>query len=160
MNLYTVDVRFDFEFEDDAIQELLDAELLDQLHQAAIATLVHQQVSQNAGLTILLTDDEALQTLNREFRGIDQPTDVLSFPSELEIPEVGRYLGDIAISVPTAMKQAAGQKHPASQEFELLAVHGVLHLLGHDHAEEDEKARMWAAQDEILEKLRKGDNGQ
>lgn len=154
MSPYTVDVRFDLEFEDDKIQDLLDAELLDQLHQAAIATLVHQEVEHQVGLTILLTSDDALQTLNREFRGFDQPTDVLSFPSELDIPEIGRYLGDIAISVPTAMRQAAGQKHPAWQEFELLAVHGVLHLLGHDHAEEDEKTRMWAAQDEILKQLR------
>lgn len=157
MNGFTVDIRFEFDFEELSnaadIQKLLDEELLDQLHRAALLTLSHQRVPTPAGLTILLTGDEALQLMNREFRGYDQPTDVLSFESDLEIPDVGRYLGDIAIALPTALNQAADHNHSGRRELELLTVHGVLHLLGHDHGEEEEKAVMWRAQDEILEEL-------
>ena len=104
-----------------------------------------------ATLTLLLTDDEQLQTLNRSYRGYDEVTDVLSFEDGSEIPGVGLYLGDIAISVAQAERQAAQQEgQTLLDELRLLTVHGVLHLLGHDHAEADEKARMWAAQDEVL----------
>ncbi|MGH2523455.1 MAG: rRNA maturation RNase YbeY, partial [Anaerolineales bacterium] len=87
--------------------------------------------------------------------GHDYPTDVLSFPSEETDPETGmRYFGDIAISFPHAHAQAAAGGHPVAAELQLLVVHGVLHLLGHDHAKRAEKARMWAAQAEILKKLK------
>lgn len=161
MNGFTVDVRFDFPFDDledqqliSEIEQLLEEELLDDLHRAALLTLAHQGVEPPAALTVLLTGDEALQIMNREFRGLDTPTDVLSFESDLEIPEVGRYLGDIAIAIPTALRQAAAHPHNPRQEFELLTVHGVLHLLGHDHAEEDEKKKMWEAQEEIQNQLK------
>jgi len=107
-----------------------------------------------AELTIVLTDDEQLHQLNRQFRGIDAPTDVLSFPSDFIDPDTSSpYLGDVLISVPQAMIQAAEAGHSIADEIRLLTVHGVLHLLGYDHAEEAEKARMWAVQDEILAHL-------
>src|ERR687892_74662 len=64
-----------------------------------------------------------------------------------------RYIGDILISIPRAQAQANAAGHPLESEVQLLVVHGVLHLLGHDHAEAEEKARMWKAQAEILERL-------
>ncbi len=94
-------------------------------------------------ITIVLTDDAQLHELNREFLGIDAPTDVLSFPSEETDPDSGaRYLGDIIISIPRAAQQAGAAGHSVEAEAQLLVVHGTLHLLGHDHAEAGEKARM------------------
>ncbi len=121
---------------------------------AAAAALNHQVVEDDADLTIVLTDDEQLQDLNREFRDIDAPTDVLSFPASESDPETGRrYLGDVLISVQRAEEQAAAGGHALEAELQLLVVHGVLHLLGHDHAEDKEKLRMWAAQAQILARL-------
>ena len=125
---------------------------LDLLEQAASAALTHQ--SADGSLTIVLTDDEQLHRLNRDFLGIDAPTDVLSFPASETDPETGAaYLGDILLSVPRADAQAQAAGHSLVDEARLLVVHGVLHLLGHDHAEADEKAKMWKAQAEILEGL-------
>jgi probable rRNA maturation factor len=107
-----------------------------------------------ADLTVVLTGDERVQSLNRDFLGIDAPTDVLSFPADEPDPETGgRYLGDIIISVQRAAAQAKARGHAVEAEVQLLTVHGVLHLLGHDHAEAEEKARMWAAQSEALERI-------
>ena len=125
---------------------------LDLLEQAALAALTHQSADGN--LTIVLTDDEQLHRLNRDFLGTDAPTDVLSFPASETDPETGAaYLGDILLSIPRADAQAQSAGHPLVDECRLLVVHGVLHLLGHDHAEADEKAKMWKAQGEILEGL-------
>ena len=130
---------------------------------AAQAAFKHQKVSPDADLSVVLADDARLHELNRDYLGIDAPTDVLSFPasetdgSEID-PETGnRYIGDIIISVPYAAKGAAKAGHPLESELQLLVVHGVLHLLGHDHAEPREKAKMWKAQAAILESLGLGD---
>lgn len=125
---------------------------LDLLEQAALAALTHQ--SADGDLTLVLTDDEQLHRLNRDFLGVDAPTDVLSFPASETDPETGaRYLGDILLSIPRAGAQARAAGHPLEDEARLLVVHGVLHLLGHDHAEADEKAKMWKAQAEIMDRL-------
>lgn len=124
----------------------------DILKHAAQATLNHQTV--DGDLTIVLTDDAQLHELNREYLGIDAPTDVLSFPASETDPETGRrYLGDILVSISRADEQARTAGHALVVEAQLLTVHGTLHLLGHDHAEFEEKARMWAAQAEVLESL-------
>lgn len=105
-------------------------------------------------LTLVLTDDEQLQAMNRTYLGIDAPTDVLSFNADFTDPDSqSRYLGDILISIPRAVEQAAANGQTAEAEIMLLAVHGVLHLAGYDHAEEEEKNRMWALQAEILAKI-------
>ena len=129
------------------------------IERAARAALKHQKESLDVNLSIVLTDNRRLHKLNRDYLGIDAPTDVLSFPasetdgSEID-PETGaRYIGDILISVPYAAKGAAKAGHPVESELELLVVHGVLHLLGHDHAKPKEKAKMWKAQAEILASL-------
>ena len=135
--------------------EDLSPDIPDGLVEKAAGAALHQQsVPDGADLTIVLTDDNQLHTLNHEYLGVDAPTDVLSFPSDQTDPESGsRYLGDILISVPRAALQAAGAGHPVEAEVQLLVAHGVLHLLGHDHAQADEKARMWQAQSEILSQL-------
>ena len=123
------------------------------LEKAAQAVLELSGVS-DGDLTIALVDDARIQDLNRGFLGHDVPTDVLSFPANEHDPETGRrYLGDVVISLARAAGQAAERGHPVEAEMQLLVVHGVLHLLGHDHAEVGEKDRMWAAQAEALERL-------
>ena len=126
----------------------------DLLKRAVSAALVHQSASVDSELTIVLTDDARLHELNRDYLGIDAPTDVLSFPASETDPETGaRYIGDILISISRARAQADAAGHPLESEVQLLVVHGVLHLLGHDHAQAEEKAHMWKAQAEILERL-------
>ncbi|MGD0611813.1 MAG: rRNA maturation RNase YbeY [Anaerolineales bacterium] len=125
----------------------------DLLEGAARATLRQQSVPE-ADLTLVLAGDARLRTLNREYLEQDVTTDVLSFPSMETDPDTGRrYLGDVVISLPRAESQARAGKHPLEQEVQLLVVHGVLHLLGHDHAEAEDKKRMWTAQAEILKSL-------
>ena len=124
------------------------------LIQTAKSTLQHQSQPPDSELTIVITDDERLRSLNLQFRSIDTPTDVLSFPAEWIDPENELpYLGDIAISFPRAEEQAKNSGHATMMELQLLVVHGVLHLLGHDHANPKEKESMWVAQKEILEQL-------
>ncbi len=110
-------------------------------------------------LTLVLTDDAGIQSLSRDFLGSDLPTDVLAF-ANLEdsgpfvaAPEGGAYLGDVIISYPRAVVQAQEHGHSPEQELNLLVVHGILHLLGYDHADEEDKASMWARQDAILDSL-------
>jgi probable rRNA maturation factor len=108
----------------------------------------------DADLTLVLTGDSRIQALNRDFLGKGVSTDVLSFPADESDPQTGRrYLGDVLISLPRATEQAGERGHSVEAEVQLLVVHGVLHLLGHDHAEAGEKARMWAAQAEVLNRL-------
>ena len=145
--MYWVDVQTEGEWS-------LDLEVL---RQTALATLTHEGAP-DVEVAIVITDDESLQELNRRFRGIDAPTDVLAFPDDtrgpfVSAPGLPRYLGDIAISYPRAAEQAAEAGHPVQAELQLLVVHGVLHLLGYDNQEESERARMWAAQEAILRAL-------
>jgi probable rRNA maturation factor len=126
----------------------------DLLERAANTTLEHQSHSLDSELSVILTNDARLHELNLNYLGVDAPTDVLSFPASETDPETGaRYLGDILISMPRAQEQANTAGHPLESEVQLLVVHGVLHLLGHDHAEAEERSRMWKAQAEILASL-------
>lgn len=119
---------------------------------AAAAALEHQAVA--GDLTVVLTDDAQIQRLNRDYLGLDAPTDVLAFPAAEIDPENDRtYLGDVLISIPQATSHAQSAGHPLAAEVQLLVVHGILHLLGHDHTDAAAKARMWAAQAAILRRI-------
>lgn len=95
--------------------------------------------------TLVLVGDERMRALNRRFRGLDHPTDVLSFPTEnedyLDDNEDTEYLGDIVISVETARRQARRRGSTLPRELRVLALHGLLHLLGHDHETDDGEMR-------------------
>jgi probable rRNA maturation factor len=111
-----------------------------------------------AALTLVVTGDEKIRGLNRQFRQVDRPTDVLAFPAAVDAPFVEApgqppYLGDAIISYPRAADQAAEAGHSVEAELALLAVHGTLHLLGYDHATPEEKAVMWAAKEAVLAEL-------
>lgn len=111
-------------------------------------------------MSLVIADDELLQQLNHAYRGVNAPTDVLSFPSQgedddragpsVQSPEAETYLGDVVISYPMAERQANSAGHSIEDELCLLAVHGALHLLGYDHATPEEEAIMWAEQEAAL----------
>lgn len=135
-------------------QEMED-KIIEVLEEAA---RVHE-VNDMAEVSLMLTDDESIHEMNREYRGIDRPTDVLSFAleegEEEEIfggPEEN-LLGDIIISVETAVRQAEEYGHSVEREMSFLALHGMLHLLGYDHMEEEERQEMRAQEKAILESL-------
>lgn len=95
-----------------------------------------------AALSVMLTDDEGIRDYNRRFRGKDEPTDVLSFPTGHGNPaDSGHYLGDLVLSVETAAAQAADHGHSLAEECEVLLLHGILHLLGHDHETDEGEMR-------------------
>jgi probable rRNA maturation factor len=145
---------------DESVLDLLPAGILPRLEQVAAAVLAHEGVS-DASLSLVLTDDAEVHRLNREYRNVDSPTDVLSFAAhdgELDLQQIpddlraalARELGDVLIAVPYAERQAARFGNSLEAELHLLAVHGVLHLLGYDHATPTDEAAMWALQEEIL----------
>jgi len=107
-----------------------------------------------AELTVVLTDEAGIRRLNERFAGQAHATDVLSFPAELQDPDSGLpYLGDVVISLSAAEAQAGPGGHPLVDELMLLCVHGVLHLLGHDHGDPGSRERMWSVQAEVLRRL-------
>jgi probable rRNA maturation factor len=122
---------------------------------AALATA--GETPTRAELSILLGDDELLRALNRKWRGIDTPTNVLSFPA-LETgqrvpPGLPRLMGDVVLAFETVAAEAAAQAKPLAHHLGHLVVHGVLHLLGWDHTRADEAERMEALETEALARL-------
>jgi probable rRNA maturation factor len=109
--------------------------------QAALRRLGHRA----AEVGVLVCDDPTIHALNRQYRGKDRPTDVLSFPAGAPGADGAQYLGDVAISLDTARRQAAGRRIPLERELELLLLHAVIHLSGYDHeADRGEMARLEA----------------
>ncbi len=122
---------------------------------AAQAAINLGSVAGDGDLSLVINDQDFIRELNSKFLGIDKPTDVLSFPAEEIDPDTGRlYLGDVIISYPDALQQSKDGNHPLMAELELLVIHGVLHLIGYDHNNSEEKARMWDIQDQALEMIR------
>jgi probable rRNA maturation factor len=104
--------------------------------------LLFEARAKRVRLSILLCGDRRMRTLNRRFRCVDRPTDVLSFPA-FEAPKSraaarrGEFLGDLVIDVPCAARQARRLGHPLTLEVQILLAHGLLHLLGYDHETDD-----------------------
>jgi probable rRNA maturation factor len=162
-----VNVTFDFNLEEVAGQVIQ-------------ATLDIEQCPYEVAVNLLLTDDESIQVLNLDYRNIDKPTDILSFPINtrnrlMELfswhnapeeskddrpfessfdPDTGELiLGDIVLSVDTLIRQAKEYGHSNKREFAFLIAHSVLHLLGYDHTKKDEQLIMEEKQDIILESI-------
>ncbi len=108
-------------------------------------------------VSITLTDDESIRELNKNWRGKDKATDVLSFPiNEKPLGYKYKVLGDVVISIPYAKKQAEEIGFSYKEEVLRLLIHGILHLLGYDHEKSEEEAKiMFSIQDKIFEDLRK-----
>jgi probable rRNA maturation factor len=126
------------------------------VRRAALTTLrqVRPDLADRAIVSVLLTDDAAIRALNRDWRGKDKATNVLSFPS----PEVARaggdpHLGDIAIAYETLEREAAADGKPVADHLVHLAVHGTLHLLGYDHEEPGEAEAMESLERSVLSGL-------
>ncbi len=138
------------------INEIFEAPDIDPavLEKTAVKVLEHEKKGEEVDISIALEDNAHLQELNLQFLGIDAPTDVLSFPAEETDPDTGHlYLGDIIISLPIALTQSASAGHPLQNELQLLVVHGMLHLLGYDHADPEMKKEMWELQAKLLAEL-------
>jgi probable rRNA maturation factor len=109
---------------------------------------------QPSDVSVALVDDAYIRVLNREYRGVDQPTDVLAFPMESDSSaRADPALGDIVISLERAREQARQFKHPIRREVALLAVHGLLHLLGYEDDSEAGASAMWSKQKQLLEQI-------
>lgn len=133
-------------------RELLEA----MLNQAITETIRLAVGPEEAEVSLSLVDDQRIHTLNLEYRGVDRPTDVLSFALQEESEEepdlefVDNMLGDILISVERAKEQAEEYGHSFAREIVYLAVHGTLHLLGYDHEEEKAKQEMRSKEEEVM----------
>ena len=128
------------------------------VRRAVEATLDYEGYQNNAEISVTFTDNEKIQKINNEFRGIDKPTDVLSFPltdyESADVPfidELDGSLGDIVISLERAKEQAEEFGHSFDREIAFLTVHSMLHLLGYDHVNnEEEELDMRRRQSDVL----------
>jgi probable rRNA maturation factor len=139
-----------------------DAEAVIHRAIAAAAETVHAGLNETriaeAELAVMLTDDAGIRTLNRNWRGIDKPTNVLSFPALQPTGSGGpneapRMLGDIAIAYETMRREADDEQKPFDHHLSHLAIHGFLHLMGYDHEADDDAEAMETLEQEILAQL-------
>ncbi len=158
MSTMEIDILFDEGFED-----CLDNKWLRGIIEAALTA---ESAVDNIEMSLLITGQERIHQLNKEYRGKDKPTDVLSFAMQDELPsEDGedlsiimppdgiKQLGEVIISFPQAVIQAQEHNHSIKKEVAILTIHGVLHLLGYDHIEDDEADIMEAREKTILESV-------
>jgi probable rRNA maturation factor len=143
---------------DDEFQTLVDK---GRVRKIVRQVLKAEEVTPPYEVSLVFTDSKKVRQLNRHYRGVDQPTDVLAFymhqqrgsDSSFALPPDGvTHLGEVIISCPQAVAQAREQGHSAQRELALLVIHGLLHLLGYDHEESREAEKMRAREKELLEK--------
>ncbi len=141
-------------------------EIRDLVRECVKAALDYMDFGTKAEISLMFTDDAEIRELNREHRGIDRPTDVLSFPL-LEYDEDGNiieeymdfnpegemFLGDIVISLERAAAQAEEYGHSFEREIGFLTVHSMLHLFGYDHMEPEDEEEMFGYQEDILKTM-------
>lgn len=157
------------EWSNEQTQYEISEELIEQLNKLLIAAGAVEGVA-DGEVALTFVDDEEIHRLNKEFRNIDRPTDVLSFAmresvgEEPEItyevetedevgPEFDEMLGDIIISVPRAIAQSEDYGHSVERELGFLFVHGFLHLLGYDHQTPEDEAVMMGKQEAVLQQI-------
>ncbi|WP_042340038.1 rRNA maturation RNase YbeY [Desulfosporosinus youngiae] len=150
----------DISWEEDSILMEQREPLAALLNQAINEAIRMSEGPEEAEVSLMLVDDQRIHALNLEYRGVDRPTDVLSFAlqeemeEEPEIEEEDEMLGDIVISVERARDQAVEYGHSFEREIIYLAVHGTLHLLGFDHEEEIDKQEMRVKEEAVMAKLK------
>lgn len=155
----TIDISYETDIE-------LDLPYEDIIRQMVVATLDYENCPYEAEVSVSIVDDEEIQAINKTYRNIDKSTDVLSFPmyeyekaADFDSPDDSAFnpesgellLGDIVISAEKVTAQAKEYGHSKEREFAFLLVHSMLHLLGYDHMEEEERLIMESKQREILE---------
>lgn len=140
-------------------QELPLDEQMNALLERVLRTAAELEQVVDAEVAVTFVDDQMIHNLNREYRGIDRSTDVLSFAMNEQTEEesvmvmeegMPNMLGDIIVSVPHAVRQAESYGHSFAREMGFLVVHGFLHLLGYDHQTEEQEQAMFSRQEEIL----------
>ena len=114
-----------------------------------------KRLIKNSSCNILITGNKEIQKLNKEFRKINKPTDVLSFPQEKGKHKIKKYLGDIVISIEKATSQAREDKVSLDYELTMLLVHGFLHLFGYDHKLQTQAKIMFSLQNKIINNMEK-----
>ncbi len=149
MTRYEIEIRDDYGVTDFPEQRARDA---------ISYVLSRHDAAEDTGVTFVLMNDDEIRALNAQYRGVDAPTDILSFPNDAEDmpPDMDGeppYLGDLLVAYPYTVHQAEEAGHTLSDEFALLAIHGTLHLLGFDHDTAEHEEAMWAAQSEALAAL-------
>lgn len=134
---------------------LVDDDIINLLDRVINKALIQEGITPDAEVSLVFVDDEYINTLNKQYRNIDRPTDVLSFammegPDMPGSDEYAPMLGDVVISLETALRQAEEYGHSFSREIAYLTVHGVLHLLGYDHESDADKNIMREKEETIL----------
>ncbi|HRV92115.1 MAG TPA: rRNA maturation RNase YbeY [Anaerolineae bacterium] len=143
---------------DDEFTTEVNASLLQEALRSA-SQLLSERIPPPSTLTITITNNDMVAALNQQYRGVNAPTDVLSFENvpdpdfPAHDPELASYLGDVVIAFPVAQSQAEASGHTPQEEITLLAVHGLLHLLGLDHDTPTHKTEMWAVQQKLMAHL-------
>jgi len=153
--LQTMNFEINFQIDEPFVDDI-DKPLVEKTAQNTLET---NKEYDSFELGIVITDDKNIHRINREYRGTDAPTDVISFAlleGETEFvmpPDDTLHLGEVIISYPRAVDQAREQKHSIERELAWLVVHGVLHLLGHDHETDADRQAMQAIENEVLDKI-------
>jgi probable rRNA maturation factor len=141
---------------DDPFVDYIDEALIEKATRAALET---SEEYDSFELGIVITSDENIHRINKEYRQIDEPTDVISFAllegeqAFVMPPDDTMHLGEVVVSHPRAVEQAKEQKHSTERELAWLVVHGVLHLLGHDHETDADRQAMQTIENGILSKI-------
>jgi len=153
-------MNLDINWEEETIPETEHERLQQILSQGIEAAITVAKGPEEAEVSLTLVDDVRIHELNREYRGVDRPTDVLSFALQEDTedePDILDYeddlLGDIIISVERARAQAVEYGHSFERELVYLAVHGTLHLLGYDHEEEEDKKEMRRQEEVVMSQV-------
>ena len=117
-------------------------EIKNLIEKSIAAVLKVENLDENVEVSVSFVGDEEIRALNRDYRGVDKSTDVLSFPMDDEFIIVSRILGDVIINTRRVMEQAEELGHSEERELSYLTVHSILHLLGYDHMEDEDKKEM------------------
>ena len=117
-------------------------EIKNLIEKSIAAVLKVENLDENVEVSVSFVGDEEIRDLNRDYRGVDKSTDVLSFPMDDEFIIVSRILGDVIINTRRVMEQAEEFGHSNERELSYLTVHSILHLLGYDHMEDEDKREM------------------
>lgn len=134
----------------------IDEELVAKLEKCAQECLKVEEFPDNVEISLSLVDNEEIHQLNKQYRGKNSPTDVLSFPMVEDDDDLGQemiLLGDIIISIPKAQEQAIEYRHSFERELCYLTIHSMFHLLGYDHMEEEDKRVMRGKEKQVIKNL-------
>lgn len=132
----------------------IDERIYEVIEQVVKECLILEDKALDYEISISFVDDKEIKHLNKEYRDIDSPTDVLSFPLEDDIIVLAPLLGDIVISAERALDQSKAYGHSFIREIAYLTAHSMFHLLGYDHVEEEEKVLMRNKEKEIMKRLK------